>query len=92
VPGRLAPLYHHREGERPRAVRRARFDPERRMPEDRAPRHCRHCWGNCGGYCLLDDGTCIHGWNGHRPRHHTWRVLLTRRLWNRVLWGEYGRH
>ena len=24
-------------------------------------RHCRHCWGDCLGGCLLDDtGTCIH--------------------------------
>jgi hypothetical protein len=26
-----------------------------------AIRHCRHCWGDCPGGCLLDDtGTCIH--------------------------------
>jgi hypothetical protein len=60
------------------------------MLEARQPRHCRHCWGNCGDYCLLDDGTCIHGWNGHRPRI-TLRALLTRRWWNRVFWGVYGK-
>jgi hypothetical protein len=61
------------------------------MPEARQPRHCRHCLGDCSGYCLLDDGTCIHGWNGKRPRHFTVRAILTRRLWVRVLWGEYGK-
>ena len=60
------------------------------MLEARQPRHCQHCWGNCGGYCLLDDGTCIHGWNGKRPRHSL-RAFLTRRWWDRVLWGVYGR-
>jgi hypothetical protein len=37
---------------------------------------------------MLGDGQCIHGWNGHRPREFTWRVLLQRRWWHRVLWGE----
>jgi len=43
---------------------------------------------------MLGDGQCIHGWNGHRPRHFTWRVLLMRRWWHRVLWGEqpWGGH
>ena len=32
-----------------------------------AVRHCRHCWGDCLGECLLGDtGMCIHGWNS-RP-------------------------
>ena len=60
------------------------------MLEARQPRHCRHCLGDCGDYCLLPDGTCIHGWNGNRPRI-TVRALLTRRWWNRVFWGEYGK-
>jgi hypothetical protein len=68
---------------------------ERLMPEatqptpPRQPRHCRHCLGDCPG-CLLDDGQCIHGWNGKRPREFTWRVVLTRRWWDRVLWGTGG--
>jgi hypothetical protein len=37
---------------------------------------------------MLGDGQCIHGWNGKRPREFTWRVLLMRRWWHRVLWGE----
>jgi hypothetical protein len=43
---------------------------------------------------MLGDGQCIHGWNGHRPLHFTWRVLLQRRWWHRVLWGEqpWGGH
>jgi len=29
------------------------------------PRHCRHCWGDCPGDCMLpgqlgQDGSCIH--------------------------------
>ena len=68
----------------------ARTIPERRMLETRRPRHCRHCWSDCGGNCLLPDGTCIHGYNGNRPPIAL-RALLTRRWWNRVLWGEYGK-
>jgi hypothetical protein len=44
--------------------------------------------GGCPGTCLLGDGQCIHGWNGKRPPGVTWRVLLTRRWWHRVLWGR----
>ena len=69
VTGGRGPPYHQGEGAAERATRRAGFPAERRMLEARQPRHCRHCWGDCGGYCLLDDGTCIHGWNGNRPRH-----------------------
>jgi hypothetical protein len=67
---------------------------ERCMSEVRQARHCRHCAGNCRGECMLGDGQCIHGWNGHRPRHFTWRVLLMRRWWHRVLWGDqpWGGH
>ncbi|MGH3282890.1 MAG: hypothetical protein ACRDNW_27700 [Trebonia sp.] len=72
-------------------MRHARFPAERHMPEARQPRHCRHCWGNCLGDCLLGDGQCIHGWNGKRPQGLTWRVLLTRGWWDRVLWGEQGK-
>jgi hypothetical protein len=56
----------------------------------RQARHCRHCAGDCGGECLLGagEGSCIHGRNGKRPRVFTWQVLLTRRWWHRVLWGN----
>jgi len=73
----------------------ARLAAERHMVEARQPRHCRHCrhcWGGgCPGSCLLADGTCIHGWNGKRPRELRWRVLLTRRWWDRVFWGDHAR-
>jgi hypothetical protein len=65
--------------------------PEARQPEARQarqPRHCRHCLGDCPGTCLVGDGHCIHGWNGKRPREVTWRVLLTRGWWRRLLWGH----
>jgi hypothetical protein len=60
------------------------------MSEVRPARHCRHCAGACGGECIrgLPPGQCIHGWNGKRPRVFTWQVLLTRRWWRRVLWGN----
>ena len=52
-------------------------------------RHCRHCLGDgCRGDCMTGDGQCIHGWNGARPPDFTWRVLLDRRWWHRVLWGR----
>jgi hypothetical protein len=52
-------------------------------------RHCRHCLGDgCAGDCMIADGQCIHGWNGARPRDVTWRILLDRRWWHRVLWGR----
>jgi hypothetical protein len=58
------------------------------MPEVKRARHCRHCAGDCPGGCLLAEGRCIHGWNERPPRQFTWRVLLTRRWWHRVLWGN----
>jgi len=51
--------------------------------------HTRHCLGDgCRGDCMTGDGQCIHGWNGARPPDFTWRVLLDRRWWHRVLWGR----
>jgi hypothetical protein len=61
------------------------------MPDAAQPRHCRHCLGDCPGDCLLGDDWCIHGRNEKRPRTFTWQVLLTRRWWDRVLWGLHGR-
>ena len=42
-----------------------------------AVRHCRHCWGDCLGGCLLDDdtGLCIHNENSR-----VMRQLRRRRL------------
>ena len=55
-------------------------------------RHCKHCWGGCGGTCLLppgDTGVCIHK---QAPRlnltFREWVMLLgNRRFWHRVFWG-----
>jgi hypothetical protein len=58
------------------------------MHEVRQARHCRHCAGNCPGDCLLASGQCIHDWNGRRPPF-TWQLLLARRWWHRVLWGDH---
>jgi hypothetical protein len=55
------------------------------MPEIR---HCRHCWGNCLGECLLESVRCIHGWNEKPSRQFRWQLLLTRRWWRLVLWGR----
>ena len=45
-------------------------------------RHCRHCYGDCPGDCLLpgDTGMCIHG--RVRPLPFRQRV----RLWLYRLW------
>jgi len=54
-------------------------------------RHCRHCAGDCPGDCLIGQtGMCIHGWNEKPPRQFSWQVLLTRRWWHRVFWGDYS--
>ena len=46
-------------------------------------RHCRHCWGDCPGECLIGQpGRCIHGWNGKHPRQFRWQLLLTRNWWH----------
>jgi hypothetical protein len=64
-----------------------------------AVRHCRHCWGDCPGDCLLGDaGMCIHNRDrklgqaaavmvgGTRGRMRA-RLLVNRGWWRRVLWG-----
>jgi hypothetical protein len=33
----------------------------------------------------------MHGWDSKPPRQFGWRALLTRRWWDRVLWGVHGR-
>jgi hypothetical protein len=54
-------------------------------------RHCRHCWGNCPGDCLMEDmGMCIHDPNSpfRGTRGIRARRLLSRRWWRRVLSGR----
>lgn len=55
-------------------------------------RHCRHCWGNCDGECLLPGaagaaGLCIHNPN---PRL-SWRdrlvLVRAKGFWRRFFWG-----
>ncbi len=48
-------------------------------------RHCRHCWGDCQGDCLLDDtGMCIHNVRARVMRPTRARRLLSR-AWLRML-------
>jgi hypothetical protein len=51
--------------------------------------HCRHCWGDCVGTCLLpgDQGMCIH--NPYPKLTFRQRVagLAKGRFWQRVLRG-----
>jgi hypothetical protein len=48
-------------------------------------RHCRHCWGDCPGGCLLDDtGPCIHNENAKMMKQLRARQLRGR-AWLRVL-------
>jgi hypothetical protein len=47
-------------------------------------RHCRHCWGDCPGDCLVDDkGTCIHNVYPSMVKQKRPRVLSPR--WLRML-------
>jgi hypothetical protein len=47
-------------------------------------RHCRHCWGDCSGGCLLDDdGMCIHNAYVRLVRRRRPRVLSP--AWLRML-------
>jgi hypothetical protein len=52
-------------------------------------RHCRHCWGDCGGRCLVPglDG-CIHQ-IPKLPLRARLRATRTRRFWRRVLFGVH---
>jgi hypothetical protein len=55
--------------------------------------HCRHCYGDCRGECLMDTaGHCIHDGN---LRPLSWpqrlRLLATRAWWRRVFWGTTSR-
>jgi len=59
------------------------------------PPHCRHCWSDCGGDCLLpgeagDAGLCIHKPSTGLPWPDRCRLMRTRRFWRRVFWGVYS--
>jgi len=49
-------------------------------------RHCRHCWGDCLGDCLLGDtGLCIHNVNARMIRQARARRRLLSPAWLRML-------
>ena len=52
-------------------------------------RHCKHCWTDCGGICLLpgDKGLCIHKPNPRLPLRQLMMNVGNRRFWHRVFWG-----
>jgi hypothetical protein len=52
-------------------------------------RHCRHCWGDCPGDCLMpgEMGLCIHKPNRRLTNHERMLLLVDRRFWRRVFWG-----
>jgi hypothetical protein len=62
-------------------------------------RHCRHCWGDCPGDCILGDtGLCIHNKDrslaraaivksGGKRGQVLAQLLVNRKWWRRVLWG-----
>jgi hypothetical protein len=51
--------------------------------------HCRHCYGNCDGKCLLPgtEGLCIHSPVPRRSARDRVAVMRTRRFWRRLLAG-----
>jgi len=51
--------------------------------------HCRHCYGNCGGGCLLPGGLglCIHKPVPKRTAGEWLTLLRTRRFWHRFFGG-----
>jgi hypothetical protein len=58
-------------------------------------RHCRHCFGECPGDCLLpgdtgDTGLCMHHPVPGLPWRDWVRLLGSRRWWRRVFWGPYA--
>jgi hypothetical protein len=63
---------------------------QRGGPRDWPSAHCRHCTGGHPGACLIGEHRCVHGWNGRHPRAFRWQLVLTRRWWHRVLWGDHG--
>jgi hypothetical protein len=53
-------------------------------------RHCRHCYGDCGGACLLpgDQGLCIHSPAPRRGMRSWLSLMGTRSFWRRLLTGK----
>jgi hypothetical protein len=51
--------------------------------------HCRHCYGDCGGGCLLPGGggLCIHMPAPKLTAGRRLALLRTRRFWRRVFRG-----
>ncbi len=52
--------------------------------------HCRHCYGNCDGGCLLPGGgdLCIHNPVPKRTAGEWLTLLRTRQFWRRAFWGS----
>ena len=48
--------------------------------------HCRHCFGDCGGGCLLPGGgdLCIHKPVPKRALGERLALLRTRRFWSHI--------
>jgi hypothetical protein len=59
-----------------------------------AGRHCKHCWTDCDGTCLLpgaagEAGLCIHKPIPKLPFRQRAMLLGQRRFWHRVLTGTW---
>jgi hypothetical protein len=55
--------------------------------------HCRHCWGNCSGTCMLPGlDVCIHDVHRspHLPLPARLRAIRTRRFWRRLFYGIHA--
>jgi len=51
--------------------------------------HCRHCYGDCPGTCMLPgrQDVCIHMLSPKLTFRERMTRLRTRRFWHRVFWG-----
>jgi len=51
--------------------------------------HCRHCYGDCVGTCLLpgDQGLCLHKPTPRLTFRERVALLGNRRFWHRAFWG-----
>jgi hypothetical protein len=52
--------------------------------------HCRHCYGDCAGRCLLPgtEGLCIHNPAPRRSARDWVALIRTRRFWRRFFTGS----